>query len=44
MTYEVIKRNFDRKLWNARMVAVAVVKGLITAEQYREITGESYTE
>ncbi len=43
MTYEVIKRNYDRKLWNAQMVATAVVKGVITAEQYEEITGAAYT-
>lgn len=42
MTYETIKRNFDRKLWNAAMVAVAVQKGVITLEQYQEITGEAY--
>ena len=33
MTYEVIKKNFDKKLWNEKMVAVAVRKGIITAEQ-----------
>lgn len=43
MTFEQIKRNFDRKLWNAKMVAVAVKKGVITAEQYKEITGEDYS-
>lgn len=43
MTYEQIKRNFDKKLWNAKMVAVAVRKGIITAEQYKEITGEDYS-
>lgn len=43
MTFETIKRNFDRKLWNRQMVAMAVTKGVITAEQYREITGEVYT-
>lgn len=42
MTYESIKRNFKRKLWNAKMVAVAVKKGVITAEQYKEITGQDY--
>lgn len=42
MTYESIKRNFDRKLWNAKMVAVAVKKGVITAEQYKQITGKDY--
>ena len=43
MTYEAIKRNFDRKLWNEKMVAVAVKKGVITAEQYKKITGEDYS-
>ena len=42
MTYESIKRNFNRKLWNAKMVSVAVKKGVITAEQYKEITGQDY--
>lgn len=44
MTYETIKRNFDRKLWNKKMVALAVAKGIITTEQYKEITGETYQE
>lgn len=43
MTFETIKRNYDRKLWNKRMVALAVVKGVITPAQYRDITGEEYT-
>lgn len=30
-------------LWNAVMVKMAVRKGVITKEQYQEITGESYT-
>ena len=42
MTFENIKRNFDRKLWNEKMVAVAVKKGLITPEQYREITKKEF--
>lgn len=44
MSYEMVKRNFERKLWNARMVAIAVQKGIITAKQYEEITSETYTE
>lgn len=40
MTYEQIKKNFERKLWNKQMVAKAVEKEVITAEQYKEITGE----
>lgn len=42
MTYETIKKNYDRKLWNKNMVAIAVVKGVITDAQYKEITGEDY--
>lgn len=42
MTYDIIKRNYDRKLWNEKMVSMAVVKGVITAAQYKEITGEDY--
>ena len=43
MTFEQIKKNFDRKLWNKQMVKLAVVKGVITANQYKEITGEECT-
>lgn len=42
MNYEMIKRNYDRGLWNKVMVKTAVRKGVITAEQYKEITGEAY--
>ena len=41
MTYEMIKKNFDRGLWNKQMVAKAVEKNVITKEQYTEITGET---
>ena len=44
MSFEIIKRNYDRKLWSKRMVALAVQKGVITPEQYKEITGEAYEE
>lgn len=43
MNYETIKRNYDRGLWSASMVKMAVKKGVITAEQYTEITGQAYT-
>ena len=43
MNYETIKRNFERKLWSAAMVKTAVKKGVITPEQYQEITGKLYT-
>ena len=42
MTYEIIKRNYEKKLWNKQMVAIAVMKGVITDVQYKEITGEDY--
>lgn len=37
MTFEIIKKNFDRGLWNAKQVEIAKNKGLITEEQYQEI-------
>lgn len=42
MTYELVKRNFDRSLWTAQMVRLAVRKGVITKEQFKEITGQDY--
>ena len=42
MNYETIKRNYNRGLWNKAMVKMAVRKGVITKEQYQEITGEKY--
>ena len=42
MNFETIKRNYKRKLWNKKMVKMAVRKGVITKAQYEEITGELY--
>jgi hypothetical protein len=42
MTFEMIKKNYDRGLWNKQMVKTAVVKNVITPEQYEEIVGEPY--
>lgn len=42
MNYDLIKRNYDRGLWSAAMVRMAVRKGVITAAQYEEITGAAY--
>ncbi|WP_440264698.1 XkdX family protein [Duodenibacillus massiliensis] len=42
MTYDLVKRNFDRGLWTAQMVRLAVRKGVITKEQFKEITGQDY--
>ena len=42
MNFETIKRNYDRGLWSAAMVKLAVRKGVITKEEYQEITGKDY--
>lgn len=42
MNYETVKKNYDRDLWTAAMVRVAVKKGVITKEQFKEITGKDY--
>lgn len=42
MTYDIVKRNYDRGLWTAQMVRLAVRKGVITKEQFKEITGQDY--
>lgn len=42
MNFETVKRNYDKGLWNAVMVKMAVKKGVITKEQYKEITGKEY--
>ena len=42
MNFDIIKRNFDRGLWNAAMVGLAVKKGMITAEQFAAITYLEY--
>ena len=42
MSYERIKYYFEAGLWSAPMVKNAVKKGIITKEQYTEITGKEY--
>ena len=42
MNYETVKKNFERGLWNVTMVRMAVRKGVITKEQFKEITGKDY--
>lgn len=42
MNFEIIKKNYDKKLWSKTMVKSAVRKGIITPEQYQEITNEAY--
>ena len=42
MSFERIKMRYEQGLWTQPMVKAAVKKGVITPEQYTEITGESY--
>lgn len=42
MNYETVKKNYERGLWNIQMVRTAVRKGVITKEQFKEITGKYY--
>ena len=42
MNFETIRKNFERGLWNAAMVKLAVRKGVITREEYEVITGKAY--
>lgn len=40
--FNKVKNYYDRGLWNKTMVANAVAKEWITADEYEEITGEVY--
>ena len=42
MQYENIKYSENSERWNKNMVKLAVRKGVITAEEFKEITGEVY--
>lgn len=44
MAFDKVKDYFDRGLWNITRVKNAVMKELITEDQYREITGDDYSE
>lgn len=39
--YDNIKKWYDMGLWSAAQVRQAVIKGVITEAQYKEITGEA---
>jgi hypothetical protein len=39
-----IEKWYNMGLWSAEMVANAVKKGILTAADYEEITGEIYKE
>lgn len=38
MNYTTIKLNYEKGLWTKAMVKMAIKKGIITKEQYEEIT------
>ena len=42
MSYKRIKFFYETGRWSAPMVKMAVLKGVITKEQYTEITGKQY--
>ena len=42
MNFEKIKQYYDKGLWSEGWVRNAVVKGVITAAQFEEITGQPY--
>lgn len=42
MNYEIVKKNYEKGLWTKQLVRMAVKKGVITQEQYKEIVGEDY--
>lgn len=40
--FVMIKRFYDKKFWTKEMVRDAVKAEKITAEEYKQITGENY--
>ena len=40
--HDKVKGYYDKGLWNKTMCRDAVVKGWITPEEFKEITGEEY--
>lgn len=42
--FDLAKKNYERNLWSKEMLATLVKKGKLTTEQYKEITGEDFTE
>ena len=42
MSFEKVKYNYEAGLWSKQMVKMAVRKGIITKEQFQEITGDVY--
>ena len=42
--YEKVKKYYDTGLWSKERVRNMVIKGIITEEEFYEITGEFYNE
>ena len=42
MNPEKVEYYYGAGLWNKQMVKIAVKKGIITKEQFKEITNEDY--
>ena len=42
--YEKVKSYYDTGLWSEERVRNMVIKGVITEEEFYEITGEFYNE
>lgn len=42
--YDLVKKYYDKGLWDIDRVRKAVVKGWITEDEFESITGEPYTE
>lgn len=44
ITFEEIKEGYEWDIWKKEDVREAVVKGKLTEEEYRMITGEDYVK
>lgn len=42
--FELVKKYYDKGLWKIGAVRNAVIKGWITAEEFKEITGEAFED
>ena len=42
MNFETIKSYYEKGLWSKAMVAKSVAKGLITKEQFEQITSQKW--
>ena len=41
--FEIVKKYFDMDMWTEQKVRNAVIKGWITAKEFKEITGKKYS-